>query len=273
MDQHKLYNSTYQSWPDPLSQDWDPRFDLAPRSAQQQVLFEGTASDIYKSMCSEYPVERRCPLKGAFVAEHGGQFYTLFQQSHDKVGRIPIAHTQVKRGAPCSWSPVDSLHDHPLLGVMASLLDDVASHFVFGAFGTPGRPKGCITLDVICRMDDDNHLNKSQRHRWLQFLQIWQNAGWGCSDVILLAEELRPLQYYHPHSQAQLATIDAKQMLACISSYGNSQGHRRFKLKESLIRFLNVVQQHFSGSRTVLLRATDVFARLSKVQVTSVSDC
>lgn len=156
---------------------------------------------------------------------------------------------------------------HPLLSVMASLLDNVASDYVFGAMNTIGRPRGYITLETICEMDDDKQLSKVQHHRWLQFLQVWENAGWGCSDVILLTEELRPLQYGHPQPQAQTAKVGANQMLKCISSYGNSQGHRRFKLKESLIRSLNVVQQNFSSPGTVLLRDPDVNARLSKVQM------
>ena len=89
----------------------------------------------------------------------------------------------------------------------------------------------------------------------------------GVVQMILLTEELRHLQYGHPQPQAQTAKVGANQLLKCISSYGNSQGHRRFKLKESLIRFLNVVQQNFSSPRTVLLRDPDVNARLSKVQV------
>ena len=156
---------------------------------------------------------------------------------------------------------------HPLLSVMASLLDNVASDYVFGTMNTIGRPRGYITLETICEMDDDKQLSKVQHHRWLQFLQFWENAGWGCSDVILLTEELRPLQYGHPQPQAQTAKVGANQMLKCISSYGNSQGHRRFKLKESLIRSLNVVQQNFSSPGTVLLRDPDVNARLSKVQM------
>ncbi len=156
---------------------------------------------------------------------------------------------------------------HPLLGVMASLLDSVANDYLFATMNTIGRPRGYITLETICAMDDDKQLSTVQNHRWLQFLQVWKSAGWGCSDVILLTEELRPLQYGHPPPQAQTAKVGATQMLKCISSYGNSQGHRCFKLKESLIRFLNVVQQNFSSPRTVLLCDPDVNARLSKVQL------
>ena len=158
---------------------------------------------------------------------------------------------------------------HPLLGVMASLLDNIASDYVFGAMKTIGRPRGYITLETICEMDDDKQLSTVQHHRWLQFLQVWKSAGWGCEpkNVILLIDELRPLQYGHPQPQAQTAKVGANQILKCISSYGNSQGHRRYKLKESLIRFLNVVQQNFLSPRTVLLRDPDVNTRLSKVQV------
>ena len=56
-------------------------------------------------------------------------------------------------------------------------------------------------------------------------------------------------------------------MLACISIYGKHQGHRRVKLKESLITFLNLVQQHFPSSTIVLLCAPDDIARLSVVRI------
>ena len=85
---------------------------------------------------------------------------------------------------------------------MASLLDDIAVDCMFGGNGTLGRSTMCITLYNTCRMDVSNYLGKSQSHRWLQSLQLWKIAGWNCSDVILLAEESRPLQYSHPQSQA-----------------------------------------------------------------------
>lgn len=164
--------------------------------------------------------------------------------SYDQTwGRNPIVSPPGFLCIQHFWAEMSVSNLHPLLGVMASLLDSVASDYVLGAMNTIGRPRGYITLETICEMDDDKQLITIQHHRWLQFLQVWKSAGWGCSDVILLTEELRPLQYGYPQSQAQIAQVGANQMLKCISSYGNSQGHRRFK--ESLTRFLNVVQQNF----------------------------
>ena len=139
----------------------------------------------------------------------------------------------------------DEMNMHPFLGVVASLLDTIASKYVFGPMYTIGRPRGYLTLDTICELDEYKVLSTVQHNRWLQFVQVWRTAGWSRADLVLLTKEMRPLQYGHPQSQAPTAKVGAEQMLKCSSSYGNSQGHRRFKLKESLIRFLNVVQQNF----------------------------
>lgn len=228
----------------------------ASPSAQQQALL---VPKILDTCQASHP---HCTQKLS-AAEQGDEVH-LYDQTW---GWNPIASPPGFLCMQHSRVEISVSNLHPLLGVMASLLDNAASDYVFGAVNTIGRPRGYITLETICEMDDDKQLSTVQHHRWLQFLQVWKSAGWGCSDVILLTEELRPLQYGHPQPQAQTAKVGANQVLKCISNYGNSQGHRRFKLKESLIRFLNVVQQNFSSPRTVLLRDPDVNARLSKVQV------
>lgn len=154
------------------------------------------------------------------------------------------------------------------LGVMVSLLDTVASTHVFGSKGTPGRPRGCITLTRLDSMADDKQLDEAQHLRWMQFLQVWQNAGWYDIAVITTAEELRSLQYGHFDKLCQhMDIITSHQMLAVIAKYANSRGQRRFCIKDYLISFLNVVQQFFSSPSKVLLEAPDVHQRLHKVQV------
>ena len=207
----------------------------ASPSAQQQALLVHTMLD----------TRQACPPQGTqklSAAERGEEAH-----SYDQTwGWNPIASPPGFLCMQHSWVDTRVSNLHPLLGVMASLLDNVASDYVFGAMNTIGRPRGYITLETICELDNEERLSTVQHHRWLQFLQVWKSVGWGCSDVILLTEELRPLQYGHPQPEAQTANVGANQMLQCISSHGNSQGHRRFKLKASLIRFLNVVQQkHF----------------------------
>jgi len=265
MDQHDHAYASWSSWQEALTQDWSSSSGAAPASAQQQGLSVKTGSDTCKIVYSQYTQERS--VKTGPPVEQGEQVYGCDQHLHNTVGQNPTVQFQIVFPMLRSWIQSAS----SLLGAMAALLDDIASGYVFGAIGTTGRPRGYITLHTICTMDDDNKLNKSQRPRWLQFLQVWKSAGWGCSDMVLLTEELRPLQYGHPQILKQIGEVDANEMLKCISIYSNSQGHRRFKLKESLIRFLNVVQKSFSSPKTVLLCDPDVNARLSKVQV--MDDC
>ena len=154
---------------------------------------------------------------------------------------------------------------------MVCLLDGIAGDHVFGQIGTIGRPRGRMMQKKSCSMKDDGFLSEQQQHRWLQFLQIWKAAGWEPLDLILLTEELRPLQYGHCLDQAQVATAGEKHMLNCINIFGDSQGHRRFKLKEALIQLLNVVHHHFSTPRVVLVRNPDAIANISKVKVIDVA--
>lgn len=176
---------------------------------------------------------------------------------------LPLVYSQL-----CCPSVASSADCLAVLGIMVSLLDGIAGDHVFGKIGSTGRPRGCMTLDKLCSMKSDNFLSKQQQHRWSQFLQIWKAAGWECLDLVLLAGELRPLQYGHPQDQAHIAKFGTEQMLACINMYGDSQGHRRFKLKEHLIHLLNVVQHHFSSPDAVLVRNPDAMANVSRVQVT-----
>lgn len=111
-----------------------------------------------------------------------------------------------------------SLADHfALLGIMLSLLNDVAGHHVYGKLSTTGRPRGHMTLNIICSMKHDNLLSKQQQHRWLQFLHIRKAAHWECLELVLLAEELRPMQYGHFQDQAQVCTLGQSRCLFALT--------------------------------------------------------
>ena len=181
-------------------------------------------------------------------------------QLHGPTFHGQLYHPLLATSADCS----------AVLGNMVFLLDDIAGEHVFGKFGTIGRPRGYMTLDNICSMNDDGFLSKLQQQRWLQFLQIWKAAGWESLDLVLLAGELRPFQFGHPLDQEHVATIQLKHLLICINRYGDSQGHRHFKLKEALIRLVNVVHHHFSSPNAVLVRNPDAMADISNVEVTDV---
>ena len=53
----------------------------------------------------------------------------------------------------------------PLLGVLAPLLDDIASDYVSGEMNTIGRSEGCSSLCAIWTMDGDKDLSSPQHHR------------------------------------------------------------------------------------------------------------
>lgn len=158
--------------------------------------------------------------------------------------------------------------DHqPLLGVMARLVDQIASTHVFGNLGSKGRPRGLVTMSVIHDMEQHQRLSSSSKHSWHQFLQVWREAGWGRFDVLVMVDELRPLLWQHPQYEAYVASINAKQLAVYCAQYSSRQGHRQLELQKSLLSFLDVVQNRFSSPNAVLMPAQGVYTRLSSVDL------
>lgn len=260
-------SETWQTWHDALPQSWGTCFDTGSCLTCQHPLIGE------KQVCSDKPASsyQTAHAKTEVLQEQQGQL----QKS------LPLPHHQGYSTLQLPYPLFYGQLYHPLLVTSAAclavlgntvfLLDGIAGDHVFGEIGTTGRPRGHMTLDKVCSMNDDGFLSKQQQHRWLQFLQIWKAAGWELVDLVLLAEELRPLQYGHQLDQAHVATIGLQHMLICINIYGDSQGHRRFKLKEALIRLLNVVHHHFSSPDAVLVRNPDAIANVSKVKVIDVA--
>lgn len=82
-----------------------------------------------------------------------------------------------------------------LLGVLATIVDDVLSDFVHGPHGTIGRPPGLMTLSIVEKLHSCKLLSSVCEERWLSFLQIWQKAGWSRTSLVDSVTTLRPLQY------------------------------------------------------------------------------
>ena len=162
----------------------------------------------------------------------------------------------------CSATPAKTPNHFALLGVLAQMVDDVASQFVY--HDSTCRPRGHLTLNILHDMEQHDELNSSSKHKWHQFLQVWLDAGWRRFDLIVMVDELRPLLWGHPQPQSYIATIDAKQM-AYSSMYSCGQGHRHVELQKALHELLDIVQTHFSSPSAVLVPAADVCTRLSNV--------
>lgn len=158
--------------------------------------------------------------------------------------------------------------DHqPLLGVMAGLLDQIASTHVFGSHSSKGRPRGLVAVRVIHDMEQHQRLSSSSKHSWHQFLQVWREAGWGRFDVLVMIDELKLLLWQYPQCEAHIASINAKHLAVYCAQYSSRQGHRQLELQKSLLSFLDVVQNRFSAPNAILMPAQDVYTGLSNVDL------
>lgn len=152
-----------------------------------------------------------------------------------------------------------------LLGLLVAVVDNIASDFVYGPPGTPGRPGGVLDVSFLCRMASGHLLSTAGHKRWMQFLHVWQNAGWSLQAVLQLTDELRPLQYGSDLEMADLATVQAGQLNCCIAEYCESSEQEQTHAR--IVDFLAVVQRHFSQRSAVLVPAEDALKRLSMIQL------
>lgn len=194
--------------------------------------------------------------------------HTYISSHADKAQLLPpqISAKLLQLGQHRSCA-TEVLDHQPLLGVMAGLLDQIASTHVFGNHGSKGRPRGLVTLRVIHDMEQHQRLSISSKHSWHQFLQVWREAGWGRFDVLVMVDELRPLLWQSPQCEDLIARINAQQLAVYCAQYSRCQGHRQLELQKSLLSFLDVVQNHFSAPSAVLMPSQDVYTRLSNVDL------
>lgn len=149
------------------------------------------------------------------------------------------------------------------------MLADVAADHVFGPPGTPGRPRGIVSLDTIQEVLGlcSEEFSTSTHHRWGQFCQIWANAGWNRKQFMYTADSLRPLLYGFGLYWEDCKHVNADQMRMCIARYCHAEGSFSQLGLSYLNDFLDIAIEHFSSSETVLVPAADVSERLDSMVV------
>lgn len=151
-----------------------------------------------------------------------------------------------------------------LLGMLVGVVDDAASDFVYGPLGTPGRPGGVMDVSFLSSMANGRLLSADGHKRWMQFLSVWQNAGWSLQDLLQVTDQLRPLQYGSDLEMADLASVQAMQLDCCIAKYCDQA---QDETPDRLLGFLAVVQNHFSQRNAVLVLADDAVKRFSMIPI------
>ena len=149
------------------------------------------------------------------------------------------------------------------LGMLVAVVDYAAGDFVYGPLGTPGRPDGVTDVAFLASMDSGRLLSASGHRKWMQFLHVWETAGWSLQRVLQVTDELRPLQHGSDLEMADLAGVQAEQLDRCIADYCGTQSQIHDMLKE----FLAIVQANFSYCDSVLWPAEDASKRMSMIEL------
>ncbi len=148
-----------------------------------------------------------------------------------------------------------------LLGVLVTVVDDVASDFVYGPRGTIGRPPGLMTLSIIDELHSVKLLSSVCEERWLAFLQIWQNAGWSPTSLVDFVTTLRPLQYRNDLDESFICGVTRDYLHGYIADLYTKQGFAMV-MRSDVEDFLDIVHHQYSQCDAVLLPAKDAVSRL-----------
>ncbi len=147
------------------------------------------------------------------------------------------------------------------LGVLVTVVDDVASDFVYGPDGTVGRPRGLMTLSTIDELHHCKLLSSVCKERWLAFLQIWQNAGWSRTSLVDFVTSLRPVQYRNDLDEDFICSVTRDYLHGYIADLYTEEGFAMV-MRLDVEDFLDIVHHHYSQCDAVLLPAKDAVSRL-----------
>ncbi len=195
------------------------------------------------------------------------------EQSQPHSGSIDSCATSVPTGvldsdpSPSIWlelQPAPTLGRKPgsyLLGVLVTVVDDVASDFVYGPRGTIGRPPGLLTLSIIDELHSCKLLSSACEERWLAFLQIWQNAGWSPNSLVDFVSTLTPLQNRNDLDEDFICSVTRDYLHGYIADLYTKEGFVMV-MRSDVEEFLDIVHRQYSQCDAVLLPAKDAVSRL-----------
>ena len=152
----------------------------------------------------------------------------------------------------CSSTPLSAPSTEYLLGILVSVVDEVASNFVYGPYGTAGRPIGVLDISIIHNVVAAKRLPPACLSRWLKFLQQWQNAGWSEDSLLGFADIIRRLQYRDDFDNTYIAEVTKQDLLERVKELYAKQTFRLMG-QSYVVDFVEVVDRHFAKSNSVLL--------------------
>lgn len=150
-----------------------------------------------------------------------------------------------------------------LLGLLVTVVDEVAGDFVFGPCDSDDIPGGLATVSAIDKLDSVKLLSDSCQKRWVTFLEPWHAAGWDATSLSDFANTLRPLCYRNDIDQAYVRSVSRDYLQKYIADLFTKQGFAmvdRYDAED----FLDIVHRLYSQHDAVLLLAQDAASRCYK---------
>ena len=121
---------------------------------------------------------------------------------------------QVQRLSTSAWAAALSaevalIKSQVLLGEAIIVLDNIVADYVFGPYGSQGRPRGRLSITHIDSMATSHELQQDCLDRWKRITMLWARHDWTVSDIKTVGSALRDIRFQPAHRPDDVSDVSA----------------------------------------------------------------
>lgn len=101
----------------------------------------------------------------------------------DQVGHLQQEVRELRIEAAALSEQLALIKSQVLLGEAIIVLDNIVADYVFGPYGSQGRPRGPLSITHIDDMEMSHELEHECLDRWKRITMVWARHHWIVNDV------------------------------------------------------------------------------------------
>ncbi len=157
-----------------------------------------------------------------------------------------------------------------LLGEAIIVLDNIVADYVFGPYGSQGRPRGRLSITHIDDMEMSHELGHECLDRWKRITILWARHHWTVSDVKTVGWTLRDIRFQPAHRPDDISDVSAVTIASYVPACCHHLGLTDPQLScvvQDIYSFIDLLKTEFTSNDHVLVQAHDLFDRLNALNL------
>lgn len=143
------------------------------------------------------------------------RFHTVNHSVLDQVRGLQQEVRELRIEAAVLSEQLALIKSQVLLGEAIIVLDNIVADYVFGPYGSQGRPRGWLSITHIDDMEMSHELQHECLDRWKCITMLWARHHWTVNDVKVIGWTLRDIRFQPAHWPDDISNVSA----ATIASY------------------------------------------------------